>query len=68
MHEEIKSRLNSGSALSSYLLPKSIKIKIHGNTNLPHVSPECKTWSLKLWAEHRLRVFGNRVLGKMFGH
>jgi hypothetical protein len=26
-----------------------------------------KTWSLTLWEEHRLRVFENRVLRKIFG-
>jgi hypothetical protein len=27
----------------------------------------CKTWSLTLREEHRLRVFENRVLRKIFG-
>jgi hypothetical protein len=27
----------------------------------------CKTWSLTLREEHRLRVFGNRVLRRIFG-
>jgi hypothetical protein len=27
----------------------------------------CETWSLTLREEHRLRVFGNRVLRGMFG-
>jgi hypothetical protein len=27
----------------------------------------CETWSLALREEHRLRVFGNRVLGRIFG-
>jgi hypothetical protein len=27
----------------------------------------CETWSLTLREEHRLRVFGNRVLRKIFG-
>jgi hypothetical protein len=27
----------------------------------------CETWSLTLGEEHRLRVFENRVLGKIFG-
>jgi hypothetical protein len=27
----------------------------------------CETWSLKLREEHRLRVFENRVLGRIFG-
>jgi hypothetical protein len=28
---------------------------------------ECKTWSLTLREEQRLRVFENRVLGRIFG-
>jgi hypothetical protein len=28
----------------------------------------CETWSLTLREEHRLRVFENRVFGKIFGH
>jgi hypothetical protein len=28
---------------------------------------ECETWSLALREEHRLRVFGNRVLRRIFG-
>jgi hypothetical protein len=28
---------------------------------------ECKTWSLTLKEEHRLRVFENRVLRRVFG-
>jgi hypothetical protein len=27
----------------------------------------CENWSLTLWEEHRLRVFGNRVLRGIFG-
>lgn len=27
----------------------------------------CETWYLKLREAHRLRVFGNRLLGKTFG-
>ena len=27
----------------------------------------CETWSLSLREEHRLRVFENNVLGKIFG-
>jgi hypothetical protein len=28
---------------------------------------ECETWSLTLREEHRLKVFENRVLGRIFG-
>jgi hypothetical protein len=34
---------------------------------LPVVLYECETWSLTLGEEHRLRVFENRVLRKIFG-
>jgi hypothetical protein len=34
---------------------------------LPVVLYECKTWSLTLREEYRLRVFENRVLRRIFG-
>jgi hypothetical protein len=34
---------------------------------LPAVLYGCKTWSLTLREEHRLRVFENRVLRRIFG-
>jgi hypothetical protein len=34
---------------------------------LPEVLYECETWSLTLREEHRLRVFENRVLRRIFG-
>jgi hypothetical protein len=34
---------------------------------LPVVLYGCETWSLTLRREHRLRVFENRVLGRIFG-
>ena len=46
---------------------KSIKIKIHRTIILPVVVYGCKTWSLTLREECRLRVFENRVLGRIFG-
>jgi hypothetical protein len=33
---------------------------------LPVVLCGCETWSLTLREEHRLRVFDNRVLGRIF--
>jgi hypothetical protein len=33
---------------------------------LPVVLYGCETWSLALKEEHRLRVFGNRVLRRIF--
>jgi hypothetical protein len=29
---------------------------------------DCETWSLALKEEHKLRVFENRVLRRIFGH
>jgi hypothetical protein len=71
----LKSRLKSGNAcylsvqdlLSSSLLSKNAKIKIYRTTILPVVLYGCETWSLTLREEHRLRVFENRVLRRIFG-
>jgi hypothetical protein len=75
IHDEIKSRLNSGNAwyysvqnlLSSCLISKNLKIKIYKIVILPVVLYGCETWSLTLREEHKLRVFENRVLRKIFG-
>jgi len=45
-----------------------LKIKIYRNIILPVVLCGCETWSLTLREEHRLRVFENRVLRRVFGH
>jgi hypothetical protein len=34
---------------------------------MPVVLHGCETWSLTLWKKHRLRVFENMVLRKIFG-
>ena len=73
--EEFKSRLKSGNAcyhsvqnlLSSRLLSINTKIKIYRTIILPVVLYGCETWSLTLREEHRLRVFENRVLRRIFG-
>jgi hypothetical protein len=49
------------------LLSKNTKIKIHRNIILPVVLYGCETWSLTLREEHRLRVFENMVLRRIFG-
>jgi hypothetical protein len=46
---------------------KNLKIKIYKTVILPVVLYGCETWSLTLWEEHRLRVFENRVLRRIFG-
>jgi hypothetical protein len=73
IHDEIKSRLNSGNAcyysvqnlLSSRLISKNLKIKILRTVILPVMLYGCETWSLTLRNEHRLSVFENRVLRKI---
>jgi hypothetical protein len=53
--------------LSSRLLSKNIKIRIYKTIILPVVLYGCETLSLTLREEHRLRVFENRVLTRIFG-
>jgi hypothetical protein len=50
-----------------HILYENLKIKIYKIVILPAVLYGCKTWSLTLSEEHRLRVFENRVLRKKFG-
>ncbi|KAJ4440066.1 hypothetical protein ANN_08197 [Periplaneta americana] len=73
--EEIKRRINMGNAcyysvekpLSSSLLSKNLKVRIYKTVILPVVLYGCETWTLTLREEHRLRVFENKVLRKIFG-
>jgi hypothetical protein len=44
-----------------------LKVKIYKTIILPVVLYGCETWSVTLREEHRLRVFGNRVLRGIFG-
>jgi hypothetical protein len=75
IQEEIKRRLNFGNAcyhsdqslLSSHLLSKNLKIRIYKTIILPVVLYGRETWSLILREGHRLRVFENRVLRRIFG-
>jgi hypothetical protein len=53
--------------LSSHLLPKNVEIRIYKTIILPVALYGCDTWSLTLTEEHRLRVFENRVLRRIFG-
>jgi hypothetical protein len=52
--------------LSPCLLSENLKIKIYKTIILPVVLYGCKTWSLKLKEEHRLRVSEKRVLRRIF--
>ncbi|KAJ4438640.1 hypothetical protein ANN_14587 [Periplaneta americana] len=73
--EEIKPRINMGNAcyysveklLSSNLLSKNLKVRIYKTAILPVVLYGCEAWTLTLREEHRLRVFENKVLRKVFG-
>jgi hypothetical protein len=75
IHEEIKSRLNSGNAcyhslqslLSSRLLSRNVNVRIYKTIILPFVLYGCETWSLTLREVNRLRVFENSVLRRIFG-
>jgi hypothetical protein len=52
----------------TFCLPsKSVKIRIYKSIILPAVLYGCETWSLTLREEHRLRVFENKVLRRIFG-
>jgi hypothetical protein len=54
----------------SFVFPyhkKQLKIKIYKTIILPVVLCGCETWSLTLREEHRLRVFKNSVLRRIFG-
>jgi hypothetical protein len=46
---------------------KNLKIRIYKMIILPAVLYGCKAWSLTLREEHRLRVFENKVLSRIFG-
>jgi hypothetical protein len=53
--------------LSSRLLSKNAKVRIYKTIILPVVLYGCKTWSLTVREEHKLRVFENKVLRRIFG-
>jgi hypothetical protein len=53
--------------VSSFWASRGIKIELCRNIILPIVLYGCETWSVNLRTEHRLRVFENRVLRKIFG-
>jgi hypothetical protein len=72
--KKMKLGLNSGNASSHlvdycvfHLLSKHARITIYRAIIFPVVLYGCETWSLTLRGEHRLRVFDNGVLRKIFG-
>jgi hypothetical protein len=52
--------------VSSRLLSRNVKVKIYKSIILPAVLYGCESWCLTLREEHRLRVFENRVLRRIF--
>ena len=75
IREEIKRRINMGNPcyyslekiLSSHLLSKKLKVNTYKTIILLVVFYGCETWSLTLREEHRLRVFENKALRKIYG-
>jgi hypothetical protein len=53
--------------LSSRLLSKNVKVRICKTIILPVVLYWCETWSLTVREGHKLSVFENRVLKRIFG-
>ena len=53
--------------LSFHLFSKKLKVNTYKTIILPVVLYGCETWSLTLREEHRLRVFENKELRKIFG-
>jgi hypothetical protein len=45
----------------------NVKVKMYETVILPVVLYGCETWSFILKEEHRLRVFENRVVRRIFG-
>jgi hypothetical protein len=56
-----------GCLLSSRLLSRIFKVKIYKTIILPVDLYGCETGSVTLREEHRLRVFENGVLRRIFG-
>jgi hypothetical protein len=53
--------------MSSHLLSTNVKVKIYKTIILAVVLYGRETWSFTLRDKHRLRVFENRVLRRIFG-
>ena len=75
IREEITRKINMGNAcyyslekiFLSHVLSKKLKVNTYKTIILPVVFYGCETLSLTLREEHRLRVFENKVLRKIFG-
>jgi hypothetical protein len=62
-----QTRFYHGNILSPRLISKNPKLKTYKIVILPVMLYGCETWSLILRKEHRLRLFENRVLRRIFG-
>jgi hypothetical protein len=49
------------------MLSKNLKMRIYKTIILPVILYGCETWSLTLREEHKLRLFENKVLRRIFG-
>ncbi|KAJ4432095.1 hypothetical protein ANN_20709 [Periplaneta americana] len=76
LFDELKKRLDqegngtytqSSLKAISNLLSKNLKVRIYKTVILPVVPFVRETWTLTLREEHRLKVFENKVLRKIFG-
>jgi hypothetical protein len=74
IHEEIKSRFNSGKAcyhsvqilLPYRLLSKNVKMKVYSTIISRVVLYGCEPWYLTLKGKHRMRLFKDKVLRGIF--
>jgi hypothetical protein len=53
--------------LPCHLLLENVRLKIYKADSLPGVLYGFETWSVTSSVEHRLRVFENRLLRRIFG-
>jgi hypothetical protein len=71
IQEEIKRRLNSGNAcyhsVQNLLSSHPLSRNVYKTIILPVVLYGSETWSLTVREEHKLKVFENRVLRRIFG-
>ena len=74
IRKQVERRINVGNEcyysleniLSFCLLSKKLKVNTYKTIILLVVLYGCETWSLTLREEHRLRVFKNKILRKIF--
>jgi hypothetical protein len=67
LYERFQNKNKMAIKNSTSLYFNGICIRIYKTIILPEVLCGCEIWSLTLGEEHRLRVFANKVLSKLFG-